>query len=233
MTRPRRCDDSGQIMLFSVCLTVICFAFLMFVVMIPLGSAADERTQSQTAADAAALAGAIELRDAWLLATAPGTLVYDPTGATPFPMVPGGAGQLAATDYAARNDGTLLTYYARPATGRTFAEVQNMWTRDAARGGATSTATAEMDIDFTDCQWEAGQLPAPPLAPIGVGPVAPGPPVVVGPPGPATFERTLTCGDFKVRYNVVNAGEAVFETEEYVGATVQTLRDDLAPRLVD
>ncbi|TXS53202.1 hypothetical protein EAO75_02965 [Streptomyces sp. uw30] len=61
MTRPRRCDDSGQA--FPIYITVVAGLLFLAFAYLAVGQAAANRNGAQTAADAAALAAAQETRD--------------------------------------------------------------------------------------------------------------------------------------------------------------------------
>ena len=207
-----RRDDSGQMMaslLIFVGMTILSF---FVIALFPVGAATNEKSRSQTAADAAALAGAEEIRTQWVYtSTLPGVLVFP---LVPLPPVTPASGSASAASYAQQNDAHVITYHAMPARGRTYAEVENNYRAYDDRGYAQSEATAEMDANFTGCRWDD---PVPPS------------PVPYGPP---TFTRTITCGDWEATYLITN-GNGYYPTISYVGTTSERLFDDLEPRLVE
>ncbi len=221
-------DESGQMMTALVIGLAFTLLAVVVVAVVPVGAATNEKTRSQTAADAAALAGAQAVRERWVDEdTAPGRLFYDDDpgrggGVGLHLGVLRGDGRLAAADYARLNDATLERYEVVPGQGEVEATVENTYQAYEDRGRARSSATAEFrtDIDFRSCRWE-GRLPTDPT-------------IESTPPGPPTFTATLTCGDWEADYVVVNSSVALFKVQGYaVGLTRKALYDDLEPRLVD
>jgi hypothetical protein len=208
--RPR--DDDGQMaaaMVIFLGMTVLAF---FVVALVPVGAATNERSRSQTAADAAALAGAEEIRTQWVnVSTFPGVLTYP---LVPLPPVTPASGAAAATGYAAQNGSHVLEYRANPASGRVYAKVESNSAAYPEHGRSVSEATAEMDADFLGCRWDD---PVPP------------PPVPQG--GPPLFDRTLTCGAWEATYQIANT-VGLYPTVMWVGTTMTDLYDDLEPRLV-
>lgn len=223
--RGRR-DDSGQMMAALVVGLAITLLAFVVVALVPVGAATNEKTRSQTAADAAALAGAEAVRSRWVdLDTNPARLFFqdDPGngGGRGFHLgVRGTDGYGEASDYARRNDADLQTYRVSPGAGRVYAEVENTYAAYPERGEARSEATAEMDVDFRACRWNP---PAPTV-----------PPIESTPPGPLTFDATLTCGRWSADYVVTNSTVAQYKIASYGGSSSPgSSYDDLEPRLVE
>lgn len=208
----RRGDDAGQMM--APLVIFLGFTVLSFIVvaLVPVGAATNERSRSQTAADAAALAGAEEARTIFSsTSTVPGPqLLFLPGPATLLPPFTGATGSASANAYAAQNGSRLTGYSLSLARGRTHAEVQSNDAAYPEHGRAVAEATAEMDVSF-DCVW------------IGV------PPGAYFPSGAPTFTVTLQCGLWSATYTVLN--EPTYPTMSY-DTTPQGIYDDLEPRLV-
>jgi hypothetical protein len=193
----------------------LAMALLSFLViaLAPIGAATNEKTRSQTAADAAALGGAEEIRRTWVdVSTRPRILLYPQP---PRPPVLPYSGLGGAQSFAAANDARLTGYRADPARGRVEAEATNTYAYDPGRGFADSDATVEMDIDFSGCFW--------------TNPVPPPPPNAGGPP---VFDRTIRCGAWTASYVVDNIPG--YPTISYSGGdNRRKLFDDLEPRIVE
>ena len=208
--------DSGQMMAaLIIALSITVLAFLV-VILLPVGAATNEATRSQTAADAAALAGAEAVRTQWVdVNTRPALMVYgvDPPGVT------AGEGRGAAQDYARRNDARVLDYRVVPGRGQVHVEVENTYSAYPGTGEARSGAVAEMDVDFDDCSWS----PRPPGLPT----------VEEGSPEP-TFDATLRCGGWEAEYELLNSSVALFRVVGYApGLERDDLYDRLEPGLTD
>jgi hypothetical protein len=199
----------------------LCLAVLTFLVMaaVPIGAATNEKSRSQTAADAAALGAAEEIRLTWVdVSTAPRVLMYPVPPPTP-PVMPF-SGMSGAQSFAAANDARLDVgdYHVTPARGRVYAKVTNTYAYDAGRGYATSDSTVEMDIDFSGCLW-TNPVPPPPPPPAGNG--------------PPKFERTIRCGAWEASYWIANTPPAYPTIEYTFGDTREKLYDHLEPRIVE
>ncbi len=237
--------DDGQMMASFVVLLCLSILALFTIALVPIGAATNEKTRSQTAADAAALAGAEAIRDEWLSSlTSPGELTYldptripetpaedddddgdddgDPETAPPPapPSDPGqfigaSTGQSAAQQYALRNGAQVVAYQVDPSRGQVYAAVENTQTAYEEYGRARSEATARVDLDLSACNWVPG---------------APPPEQAEG--GPAVFTARLTCGDFSADYLVDNSSPER-PTIDYVGTSEAELYGDLEPRLIE
>lgn len=204
-------DDAGQGMLPLMVLVAFMVLVVMFWLLVPWGAATTEKAQSQTAADAAALAAVQQKRTVFSELTAPGTLVF------PLHRVPVQAARLAglpaAEGFAAANDARLTSYSG---FGReVVVEVENLRTSDADTGRARATATASMRVDLDGCGWDD---------PLPEAPVTSG--------GLPVFERTLLCGEWSARYRITNS-PPVYRTISLVDTTEDRLFNRLEPRLVD
>lgn len=212
MTGTRLRRDDGQMM--TALVLGLGMAILAFVVLglVPIGSASAERTQSQTAADAAALGAAEEIRTQWVyISTTPPLLRF---ASQPIPPIAGPSGSVGAGSLAAANRAMVTSYSNNPSRGEVSVTVRNTYAYDAGAGYAVSEAKAKMDANFQTCIWTP--------------PVAPPPP----PNGPPTFNATMRCGAWSASYVVSNI-PGVWPTVSLIGTTQQQLFDDLEPRLID
>lgn len=221
--RPR--DDSGQMMtalVIGLCMTLLAF---LVVALVPVGAATNEKTRSQTAADAAALAAAERIRTRWVDVDTEALGLFHPAGGNPgraLGLGLGMHGRGAAESFAASNDARVVSYSAALGRGRVSVEVENTYsalegTEYGAAGRARSTAEAEMDADFEGCRWSE--------RPPGL------PTLESTPPGPDTFEATLTCGAWSAEYTVSNSAVLMFPVLDRVSPRSR-LYDALEPRLV-
>lgn len=208
--------DDGQMMTPLVIFLGFTVLAYLTIALVPVGAATNERSRSQTAADAAALAGAEEIRTTWVYSiTFPGVLTY-PAGPLPGAVNPG-SGSSSATSYAAGNGSHVISYRVSPARGQVYTKVESNSSAYPENGRALSEATAEMAAGFSGCLWD-NPVPPTPL-----------------PYGPATFERTLTCGAWQASYVLGNVSTgAIYPTLAYAaGDAPDDLFHDLEPRLVD
>lgn len=225
-------DESGQMMTALVIGLAMALLLVVVVAFVPIGAATNEKTRSQTAADAAALAGAEAVRERWVdTDTAPGRLFYgdDPGNGGGVGLHLGvrrGDGRSAADDYARRNDAQVLRYELFPGAGRVEVSVENTYAVYDDAGRARSGASAEFGkgIDFRGCRWSQrppGLLTIEEAAASGT---------VTDP----TFDATLRCGGWKAEYTVANSSVALFKVRGYaLGVTRNALYEDLEPRLVE
>lgn len=213
MRERMRLDDSGQGMLPLMVLVSFSILIITFYLLVPWGSATTEKSQAQTAADAAALAAVQGNRDAWdRLSTTPGLLLHLTTAAQAQGIRAIGCAD--ATDYAGRNEASVARCYpgARGGRSRVTVDVRLDQTGDPSTRRAEATATADMDIDLSSCTWSAPPPPTP------------------YPYGDPTYERTLTCGDWTADYVLTNFPP--YPTLTFQGDAV-SLYNGLEPRLVD
>lgn len=212
--------DDGQLMASMAIFCGILIIAMLVVALVPVGEATNERSRSQTAADAAALAGADAARRQFAeYSTAPGpTLVFVPGVAVLVPPILPTTGYGSASNYANSNGSTLMAPYSLSLpSGEVTTRVQSK--ADATEeqygevGRAEATATAKMDVDFV-CRWEG----TPPPVPVYQG-------------GPADFKATLRCGDWSALYTIANT-PPLYVTISY-DTTPSDIYDALEPRLVD
>lgn len=215
-SRLRR-DDSGQGMLPLMVLVAFSVLVILFSLLVPWGNATSEKSQTQTAADAAALAAAQDSRELWDVGTQPGLLTY--LGADTVAEAARRAGCLEADRYARNNEAVLVPRGSCDfdGGGRVRVDVRAERTANPGTGLAEATATAQMDLDLTACAWST--LP-PPL---------PGPPAGTGPP---TFRATLGCGAWESEYELVNVPPYLAAVRLQPTDPV-ALFDSTAPRLVE
>lgn len=238
-------------------------AFLLFtlalllgfvvVVMLPLGVAVDRKARSSTAADAAALAGAEAVRQHWVtVAAAPGGLAFPST-----PALGPDVGRAEASAFAEAHGSRLVGYQVH-ADGSVRVQVADAGQSHGVHDRATSEASAAIAAPVHSCRWGN---PLPPLvaddrtSPLstpspgstdtermpagdddGPADASPYPPGTRPDPRPATFERTLVCGGWRVPYVVDNRRgprDGVWPVAGYsTDVSVDALYDSLEPRLI-
>jgi hypothetical protein len=149
--------DRGSVSLFLVPATVA-LLFVTFLAIAVIGSATNDRRESTTAADAAALAAAQEWQDSlkdyfdlhagasehgafWGLA---GTRLQDVTSSS--------AMQASAASFAARNDAELVDFAVDFATAQVFVRVRNNDTVPQSSKRVESTATAGLEFRSGLCR---------------------------------------------------------------------------------
>lgn len=215
--------DGGQ-MMAALCigLAVTLLAFCV-VALVPIGAATNEVSQSRTAADAAALAGAQAVRERWVdFETRPGRLGFVHPGigdgaGLGIGLGLGGRGRSEAETLAERNGADLISYSLPPGSSEVRVEVRNRNTSYPDGPRAESSATAALDIDLDDCRWSL--RPPEPVYEAG---------------GEPTFEATLTCGGWSADYVVSNAVATAFQVLDYDGSSNRDRSyRDLEPYLVD
>jgi hypothetical protein len=181
-------------------------------IVIPIGQATDKRAKAQTAADAAALAGAQQARDELIAAMLTGypVPVPVPTDPNPDPFEPMlcGVGATQAASYAEANDTQVTSYCFASALHQAQVRVRGNW---AAKNGsrAQAAADAELGRDIEPCHW---------------GP-APLPPAIV--PG---AKLQLHCGTLRAWFTLdATTGRLRLDT---TATPVSVVEDLLKPRLV-
>lgn len=149
--RPR--GDQGQVATVVIVLVALGLLLVIARVMLPIGEAADQRTRAQTAADAAALAGAEQVRDwvpsALLMALVPNVLPDGPvTVVNDWVRADIGAGE--AHQYAVRN-GARITQY-RYIWSEGLVEARVVFDAAAETGGrAEAVARARVGPELAPC----------------------------------------------------------------------------------
>jgi uncharacterized membrane protein len=177
MTRLRQ-DDRGQITTALVMVGIVLLVALGLLVT-KLGQATDQKSKVQTAADAAALAGAQQIRKEvpQLVLTA----IHD-GAANPFVLNPCGMGEAQARDFAGRAGAAVTEYCYFPGTDTVQVKVESS---SLSVSGSKAMAKAEARVGRTlgDC----GVLPAATAATASPTPTA-------TLPTPPNGKVSVTCG---------------------------------------
>ncbi|MEW2261025.1 pilus assembly protein TadG-related protein [Streptomyces sp. NPDC047853] len=160
MSRPRECSDAGQA--FPIYITVVGGLLLLALAYFAVGQAAATRSDAQSAADAAALAAALETRDRladeWL------ANVLDPEtwrdifeGEVPVPDSCWRAHELAALNDASVDCGSdgMLGYTVVAETNGTVGDTIVPGTEDQ-RATESASAVIEARCDFKPLAEDAG-----------------------------------------------------------------------------
>ncbi len=144
-----RRDDRGQVTTALMVLVILGLLFVTVQVLLPLGRASDLKERAQAAADAAALAGADDLRrqviTRWMVPLEHEADIANWVGC------PTGAG--AAADYAARNDARVTRYCYASALDRVQVRVEGRTEINGQR--ARNQAEAELGIRWASCRWKS------------------------------------------------------------------------------
>lgn len=173
---PQKRED-GAAALSLLVMAIILSIGIVFYMVLPLATASDRKSANRTAADAAALAGADWIRnDLQTLLTDKGWLG---SWEDYQPLI--GTGLESATDYAARNGGTLIGYSFDAGNWEAWAKVESPEVRDS--GKPVSEARAQ--LEFPDCT----------SGPAAESTSTPPPPAEEDPPPPG---MTLTCDGLDV-----------------------------------
>ncbi|MEZ0577367.1 pilus assembly protein TadG-related protein [Nocardioides sp. MH1] len=190
--RPR--DQRGQVttMLVIVVSATLLAVGLLGIVLI--GRAVDDKTKAQTAADAAALAGAGVLSDA--LPNLVGLLnsLNDNLAA----HVGCDLGRESAEEYAAKNGATLTDYCFDLASGRVSASVRMNAPVSDDVGPAEASAVASTGLDLSGCGFSDPQPPDETDDPEPTDEPTDGPPPP--PPPPPDTTTSFDCGPLQVDF---------------------------------
>jgi len=221
----RRQSDDGQVTTALLLLAILFLLYAMVVALLPLGRAGDLKTQAQSAADAAALAGAQRVRDT-LEADLAAAVVVGPAGPVLADLRDRTLGFDQAQTYAALNragvGGALSNYQWNPDTSTVTVHVTGTQTLGADR--AEADASASLGIDLSACRFEPD--PAAPPPPPAPAPGPPPPPAPGPPPPPAPTPTLLTCGSLVIPGDDDGAGHF---TPRLGGLDLRTA---IVPRLV-
>lgn len=175
--------EDGAAALSLLVMAIILSVGIVFYMVLPLATASDRKAANRTAADAAALAGADWIRnDLETLLTDKGWLG---SWEDYQPFI--GTGLESATDYAARNGGTLIGYSFDAGSWEAWAKVESPEVRDS--GKPVSEAKAQ--LQFPDCTSKPADEPTTTPPPADEDP----PPEDKDPPPPG---MTLTCDGLDV-----------------------------------
>jgi hypothetical protein len=226
---PRHRGDERGAAATALLVTAVLVGLTIFVFLaIPYGAAVDAKARNRTAADAAALAGAVGARDTLL-----GSI--GPAGVPHWSDLPSaaGLGWAEADEYAARNGGRLVSYHFDTVAGTAHATVEGL---DAQGRVARSSAVAQVDLP----RCTPLELPDPPERPDPPGP--PGeddrsgdPPGDRGPrdlPPPQPVDVTVDCGPVRLTF-VVELGEDGTPEVTFPPGQTDAVRDVMDVRLVE
>lgn len=219
--RPR--DESGQVTTGLVMVVMVGLLAVALLGVFGLSRGVDERSKAQSAADAAALAGAGALQEAVPAVLALLTRPDQDLGS----LVTCNFGRDDADAYATSNDATITYYCFDFAADRVEVEVEMNDDVSADVGPAEAGAIASTGLDLADCSWDTEEPPAetetptPDPDPSPSGP--PSPPE--SPPPPPDLGSTLECGPLTAQFTV--GGESGLLTLDDFEL------DDLEPSLVD
>lgn len=201
-------NDSGQGMLPLMVLVACGILVVTFSLIVPWGSATTDKTQTQTAADAGALAAAQRTRELWDVATRPGVLTF--VGGPVAANAVRGLGCTSSHRFAASNDARVTSCQAH-GSSRIRVQVRSTADKGTDNPPAEAEASVEMDIDFDGCRWT--ELPPPPS-------------VLT-----TTFTSTLDCGSWEAEYLLTNVPP--YPVLSLTTGTREQLFNGLEPRLVD
>lgn len=221
--------DRGQVATAVMIIVAVAVTAVVTLGVLPLGAASNEKGQSQTAADAAALAGAEAVRDRLV----EGIGRVNGIGPSGVPSVVEtlndvfscGFGRDQAAALASRNGADLVSYSW--CGDRVDAAVQNV--RSSGGAPARSRAAADLGIRLDECRLDGLPEPHPdptPTPTVSEDPEDP-PPSSPPPEPPPDLDLELRCGDLAVDVRLLGA-TGVLELR----ADLARLRDRLEPRLV-
>ncbi|NPC95270.1 pilus assembly protein TadG-related protein [Nocardioides sp. zg-DK7169] len=222
--RPRR-DEAGQITTALVIVVIVALVAVAVSGVALLARGVDEKTRAQSAADAAALAGAGALRELLpqLLAMVTSRDGLGGTAGCAF-------GQDRASTYAQKNEATLTDYCFDLVRGEVRASVRMNEDVSDEVGPAVADAVATTGLDLSGCSWNDEDPPEPtptptPTAAPSDGP-SDGPTEDPGPPPPPPdIGTTFSCGPLTARF--------VIDGETGRLSFVDLELDSLQPRLID
>jgi hypothetical protein len=154
--RRGRRDDAGQVVTAVLVLVVLGLLVVAVQVLLPVGRAADLKERAQAAADAAALAGAQDVKREVI--TRWSVPLIAPADLDNWLGCPNGAGEAAA--FAGRNDARVTRYCHAFAIDRVQARVEGNTPLDGRR--PLAAADARLGIPWSACRLRPD--PAAPLA---------------------------------------------------------------------
>lgn len=155
--------DDGVAATAIILTVVVAVLALLFVYVIPLLAATDKSGQGQTAADAAALAGAVRARDravdeidqaVWDLRI--GVLTGTRATWRFSGAAAGGSGYPGAEQYAQRNDASVESYHHDAARDRVTVDVR-LDELGPENRVVRSSGTAQVGVELASCQIVAGR----------------------------------------------------------------------------
>jgi len=209
--------DAGQVATAVMIAVTVGLVAVTTLGVLRLGAAVDESGQARTAADAAALGGATDIRDG-LVETLAGLRSPDDL----LEAFPCGLGREGALELAASNGADVTSYCYDALADRVEVSVRNRASGDPATGVATSSAAASVGLAPAECTWEPDPTATP--SPSGDGDE---------PPDEGEAEGgvvTLTCGDLTVEFE---AGDGGLRLRTPAGELARALEETIEPRLVE
>ncbi|WP_166139796.1 pilus assembly protein TadG-related protein [Nocardioides ochotonae] len=221
----RRRDESGQVTTGLIIAVVVALIAVAISGVALLARGVDEKSQAQSAADAAALAGAGALSELLPQLLAMMTSRDDLGGTAGCAF-----GQDRASTYAQKNDATLTAYCFDFRRGEVEASVQMNDPVSDEIDAAEARAVASTGLDLSTCSWNDEDPPEPSPTPTPTpepsdGP-SDGPTEDPGPPPPPPDRgTTFTCGPL--------TAEFVIDGETGRLSFVDLELDGLEPRLID
>jgi hypothetical protein len=198
MTRLSR-DDRGQITTAVVIVGIVVVVWLGLVV-VKFGQAIDEKSHFQTAADAAALAGAQQIR-----AQIPGRvrLFIEGAGVGAFMPDAPGLGQGAAVDFAGRAGSEVTSYSYDPFSDTVRVSVIGRDDSLVVGSPAKATATAEARVGLI---LDRCQIPATATS-TSTSSSSTSTSVSSGTPPPAPSD--IACGDLRIKMKLSSGGDEI------------------------
>lgn len=193
---------------------VVSLAFV-FIAVLPLLKGTDQAARTQTAADAAALAGAEDARDKilnnlWTISST-GSLAS---------LLNTQDGRIPASEYAQRNGAALQTYQLATATGKVNVQVRHFQKTHASGGHIKTAAEATLGVPLAHCKFGEEELPPEPVPPPEPDPDTEGDDDEEQPEPEPEFSYSFTC-----------PGMAAYTDYDDFNELVQDVRHALEPRL--
>ena len=173
----------------ATALIIVFSLFLLgfgFLYVFRLAKAGDEAAGLQTAADAAALAGAQSI-----VKEMPGAIL---AAIEHRSGLPGGMGQAAASEFALRNDASLVSYSYYPAAEKIEVRVRSRKPLETGHY-EYATATSRVGVRIGACTVPAKPKPTPPPPPPSPLPT---PTPTPSPAPPEPWKTVAKCGDLRV-----------------------------------
>jgi hypothetical protein len=208
-----RSGDAGQVATAVMVAVTVGLVAVTTLGVLRLGAAVDESGQARTAADAAALGGATDIRDG-LVETLAGLRSPDDL----LDLFPCGLGSEGAVELAASNGADVTSYCYDALADRVEVSVRNRASGDPATGVATSSAAASVGLAPAQCIWDPDPS------------ATPSPPEAGGEPPDEADVLTLTCGDLEVEFEAGDRGLDLKTPPDELARAVEELFE---PRLVE
>jgi hypothetical protein len=212
--------ESGQLATGLIILVFFGMLLVIFKIILPIGQATDQKAGAQSAADAAALAGAKQIGDDLpAVITAAAAVAPNARGLLELLSgLAGGYGAESATDFAGRNGNDVTFYnYSRFADQ---VEVRVKERRTTKTGDhAVAQATAALGLRLGPCEFVDEPTPTPTITPT---------PDDDPPPGPASdTDLTVRCGELELDF-VIDGGTG----RPRLDTDLDDLEDRIEPKLI-